>query len=104
MTCHKSRIVGGEIPNKLGAVVAYETSDTGRHSVTNKDADKFFFKVPQLLNITETGPYFHDGSISDLSKVVRIMGKHQLGKDLDDAQVQSIVTFLGALKGELTGK
>ena len=31
--------------------------------------------------------------------MVRIMGRHQLGKELDDAQVKGIVTFLGALEG-----
>jgi cytochrome c peroxidase len=47
-----------------------------------------------------TGPYFHDGSIETLEEAVRIMGYHQVGVELDEAQIADIVTFLGALTGE----
>lgn len=100
-TCHFSRLVGGQMYNKLGLLHPYETADTGRHRVSKKDEDKYFFKVPGLLNIAETGPYLHDGSIADLDEVVRIMGWHQLGKKLDAAKIKSIVVFLKSLTGEL---
>ncbi|MDD7984909.1 hypothetical protein PQO01_08125 [Lentisphaera marina] len=29
------------------------------------------------------------------------MGKHQLGRDLSDKDIEGIVDFLGALKGEI---
>jgi cytochrome c peroxidase len=57
------------------------------------------FKVPQLRNIAQTGPYFHDGAVATLEQAVTLMGKHQLGKDLSPDEVGSIVTFLKALDG-----
>jgi cytochrome c peroxidase len=36
-----------------------------------------------------------------LPETVRIMARHQLGRELDDAQLQSIVTFLRSLTGTL---
>ncbi|MDF1836896.1 MAG: cytochrome c peroxidase [Planctomycetota bacterium] len=99
--CHSTRSVGGHMFQKLGLVVPVESEDQGRFEVTGKDSDRQVFKVPSLLNVTETAPYMHDGSIATLAETVRHMGEVQLGQDLDAAQVQSIVSFLGALKGEL---
>ena len=84
---------------KLGLVHPYETEDTGRQKVTNKETDKYFFKVPSLRNITKTGPYFHDGGVKTLKEAVKLMAYHQLGKDLSDDEVSSIITFLGSLEG-----
>lgn len=93
--CHNGPILGGGAAfQKLGMVVPYETADLGRYQVTKNDADKFFFKVPTLRNIAETGPYFHDGSIATLDDAVTKMAKHQLGKDLTPEEVASIVAFL----------
>ena len=89
---------------ELGAVVPFETKDTGREQVTKKPEDKFMFKVPSLRNIDRTGPYFHDGSTANLTDAVRLMAHHQLGKELSPGQVQSIVTWLGALTGTLPSR
>lgn len=99
-SCHNGVALGGQGFFKLGQVVPYETSDEGRFEVTQNEADKYFFKPPSLRNITETGPWFHDGSVTDLGEAVRLMAKHQLGRELNDDQVASILAFLGALKGE----
>jgi len=100
-TCHLGAGVGGSMYQKLGLVNPYETEDLGRFAVTDNEADKYMFKVPSLRNITETGPYFHDGSITSLDDAVRKMAHHQLGKELTDAQVGEIIDFLGALKGSI---
>ena len=99
--CHSGPNFGGAMFMKLGQVEPWPTEDEGRKEATGKDADAFFFKVPSLRNVTKTGPYLHDGSITELDEMVRLMGKHQLGRDLSDTQVDSIVAFLGALEGEL---
>lgn len=99
--CHNGRTLGGGMFNKLGLSIPYETADEGRAKVTGNPAEKYFFKVPMLLNVAETAPYFHDGSVATLEEAVRLMGKHQLAKDLTDPQVASIVTFLKALTGEM---
>ena len=46
-------------------------------------------------------PYFHDGSVDKLEDAVWIMGKIQLGKDLNKSQVEEIVTFLKSLTGKI---
>lgn len=37
-------------------------ADFGRFNVTQRENDKHVFKVPSLRNISQTYPYFHDGS------------------------------------------
>jgi cytochrome c peroxidase len=100
-TCHMGAPVGGLVYQKLGLVHPYETADLGRYDVTKNEVDKHFFKVPSLRNVEKTGPYFHDGSIATLPEAVRLMAWHQLGKELSDADVASITTFLGALTGRI---
>lgn len=97
--CHTGRTVGGGMFQKLGLVKPYPTEDPGREKVTGAAADRHFFKVPMLLNVSETSPYFHDGKVATLDSAVRLMGRHQLGRELDAEQVSSIIAFLGALTG-----
>lgn len=100
-TCHMTRLLGGSMPQKMGVYVPYATEDTGRHRVTGNDVEKFFFKVPSLLNVAKTAPYNHDGKRESLPVAVKQMARLQLNKDITDEQVESIVTFLNALTGEL---
>lgn len=100
--CHMGTHLGGSMFQKVGLIEPWpDQKDQGRYEVTKNEADKMMFKVPSLRNITQTAPYFHDGSETSLANAVRMMGKHQLGKTLDDQQVEDIVAFLGALEGEL---
>lgn len=100
-TCHSGVTVGGQAYFKMGLVQPYETTDMGRFDVTKDEADKMVFKVPSLRNIEKTAPYLHDGKIASLDEAIGLMGRHQLGKELDPAQVASIKTFLGSLTGDL---
>jgi cytochrome c peroxidase len=101
-TCHTGATVGGSMYQKLGLVKPWPNEkDQGRFDLTENDGDKMSFKVPSLRNIAKTGPYFHDGSIKTLDEAVKLMADHQLGKQLKDDEVKSIVTFLGALTGEV---
>jgi len=61
------------------------------------------FKVPVLREVARTAPYFHNGSIKDLKKVVEIMGKYQRGVDLNESQIDKITSFLKALSGRVGG-
>ena len=74
--------------------------DKGRAEVTGSEADVNMFRVQTLRNITDTAPYFHNGSVNDLHEAVRIMAKTQLNRDLDTAEVDDIVAFMTALTGE----
>lgn len=101
--CHSGPYVGGAELKKLGLVKPWPAKgdDTGRMMVTKDEADRDMFKVPSLRNVAKTAPYFHTGTVATLEEAVKLMGRHQLGKELSDEDVKSIVTFLGALTGEL---
>jgi len=103
--CHSGSVLGGQMYQKFGLMGNYwdftqsQKVDNGRFLVTNNESDKLIFKVPSLRNIEKTHPFFHDGSITDLSEAVKIIAKLQLNKDLTDQEVQEIVTFLKTLTG-----
>ena len=96
-TCHNSPTIGANQYQLLGLVKAWETKDEGRFAVTKNEEDRHKFKVPSLRNAVNTAPYFHDGSVGRLDEAVKKMAWHQLGKELTDDEVASIVAFLGAL-------
>jgi cytochrome c peroxidase len=103
--CHKGAGVGGQGFRKFGVISDYWKAtgsrevDKGRFDVTKDHADLYKFKVPGLRNVAMTPPYFHDGSVKDLPRAVRIMAEVQLGDDLSDAEVDAITAFLGSLTG-----
>jgi cytochrome c peroxidase len=102
VNCHMGVGVGGHLYQKLGLAKPWPgLKDSGRMEVTKSTDDKHFFKVPSLRNISETGPYLHDGSVADLGQMVTMMAEHQLAKPLPNEQARSIISFLRALKGEL---
>jgi cytochrome c peroxidase len=102
MVCHTGEFLGGTSYQRVGAVEPWPNQeDPGREALTKNVADRMMFKVPTLRNIQKTAPYFHDGSAKTLDQAVRMMGKHQLGLELSDGEVTSIVAWLGSLTGEL---
>jgi len=105
--CHTTATVGGTSYQKVGVYQPYweltgsKIHDEGRFEVTQVEEDKYFFKVPSLLNVTQTYPYFHDGSVWDLNKVIEYMAEMQLNKKLNEVEVFQIAAFLGSLTGEI---
>ena len=106
-SCHNGATLGGTMFQKFGTFGDYweltksEKIDNGKFDVTGNESDKYVFKVPSLRNVEKTYPYFHDGSVADLSEAVKIMAKLQLNKDLTDKEVKSIVTFLKTLTADI---
>ncbi|MGV3774426.1 MAG: cytochrome-c peroxidase [Verrucomicrobiales bacterium] len=101
-TCHNGTLLGGQSYQKAGLVKPWPNQkDLGRFDVTNQEADKFMFKVPSLRNIEKTAPFFHDSTRTTLDEAVRVMGRHQLGVEIPEEDVKSIVTFLKSLTGEI---
>jgi cytochrome c peroxidase len=95
MVCHTGELLGGNSYQRAGAVEPWPNqTDEGRAGVTKNAADRMMFKVPTLRNIAKTAPYFHDGSAKTLDVAVRMMGKHQLGLELEDGEVRSILSWL----------
>jgi len=75
-------------------------TDDGRKSVTGKAEDDHFFRVQSWRNVAMTAPYFHDGSVKELSQAVHLMAKIQLDTTLSDHDVADIVAFLKTLTGK----
>jgi len=99
--CHNGVAIGGNSYKKIGLVEPYETEDMGRYEVTGLESDKKAFKVPSLRNITQTAPYFHDGSVETLDEAIQLMAKHQLGRDhAGHGMIRDIKAFLGSLTGK----
>lgn len=102
--CHAGALLGGDRYEKMGEANEYANKeDLGRYDVTKKEEDKYVFKVPSLRNIAITHPYFHDGKAATLADAVKQMAWLQIGDELSDQQVQSIVTFLGSLTDKARG-
>ena len=100
--CHQGALMGGNLYQKIGAAKPYpDSSDPGRYKLTRSESDRMTFKVPSLRNIEKTAPYFHNGKVRTLEQAVAQMGEYQLGKQLKDEQVASIVTFLKTLTGTI---
>jgi len=102
MVCHTGEMLGGSMYEKVGAVEPWPNQkDHGRFAVSKLAGDKMMFKVPTLRNIEKTAPYFHDGSAPTLEAAVTMMGRHQLGLELEKSEIDSIVTWLKSLTGTL---
>ncbi|MFB3777726.1 MAG: cytochrome-c peroxidase [Bryobacteraceae bacterium] len=101
-TCHSGALLGATMYQKLGVIKPYpDEEDLGRFQLTKSDGDKMVFKVPSLRNIEKTGPYFHNGKVGTLEEAVTRMGEYQVGRKLSSGEIQSIVTWLKSLTGEI---
>lgn len=108
-TCHTGAILGGRSFEYLDIYgdyfsdrtdeIAYNSDDDGLKGYTGKVEDLHKFKVPGLRNISLTAPYFHDGTFLTLEDAVKAMARYELGKDLTDKDIQSIVAFMNTLDG-----
>ncbi len=100
--CHSGVTFGGHGLERVGVREPWPNQeDQGAFEVHGRPMDRMRFKVPSLRNVAKTAPYFHDGSAQTLEQAVRKMAKHQVGKELDDRDVKSLVAFLESLTGEL---
>jgi len=94
-SCHTGIALGGGM-QKFPLVKPYKYANIGDF----KGDKNGMVKVPTLRNIAQTAPYFHNGAVWNLEEAVKIMGETQLGKELKDKEIKSIVSFLNALTGE----
>jgi len=99
--CHHGVNIGGNLYNTFGIYEDVNSTRLGRYEVTKKDEDKLSFKVPSLRNIELTAPYMHDGRVERLKEAVEIMTKYQLGRYMQDGEIDDIVEFLKTLNGEI---
>ena len=106
-SCHNGPLLGGNQMQRFGVHKPYweatgsEKHDKGLAEQTDDEFDNYMFKVPSLRNIDKTHPYFHDGSVSDLSEAVKIMAEVQLDYKMNKDEVKNVVAFLESLTGEV---
>src|SRR5690554_2670143 len=104
--CHSGVNVGGQAYFPFGLVAKpgaeiLPVGDKGRFSVTETASDEYVFRASPLRNIELTAPYFHSGAVWSLEEAVAVMGTAQLGTELNDDEVKSIVAFLKTLTGNI---
>jgi cytochrome c peroxidase len=99
--CHNGINIGGNMFQRIGVLrEPFDTKNLGRYNVTKRPRDKYKFKVPSLRNVTLSAPYFHNGSVEELTKAIKMMGEYQLGLTLSSTQADRIYDFLKTLEGE----
>lgn len=107
-SCHNGVNLGGNSYQRLGVAepwyagerVAGE-NDNGLFGRTGRVQDRQVFKVPTLHNVAYTGPWLHDGSMTSLEQTVDRMARHQLGRYLENQDIDDIVAFLRSLGDSL---
>lgn len=102
-TCHRGVVMGGDMFAFFQTPTEKETGSAhpGRFGFTEREADKHFFKVPSLLNVTKTQPYLHDGSIWDLEEAIVVVAREMLNKELTADETALLADFLESLTGEI---
>jgi len=93
-SCHNGIALGGTM-KPFGVTGKFKYANIGDF----KGNAKGMVKTPTLRNITETAPYFHNGTEWNLAKAVKEMGRIQLGLKITDKEADKIVTFLKTLEG-----
>jgi cytochrome c peroxidase len=85
--------------------------DIGRYKILPLPALKGAFKTPTLRNISETAPYFHDGSATTLAEVVAHYNSGGVENpyisvdirplNLSESEVEALIAFMRALTGSV---
>ncbi|GGA00883.1 hypothetical protein GCM10011408_22370 [Dyella caseinilytica] len=89
---------------QLGALVGQrkDLAELGHFLVSGSPADINTFRTPSLLNVADTAPYMHDGSVTTLEKAVDLEIYYrslQSGRPLHltEEERQDVIAFLKAL-------
>lgn len=104
-SCHQGKNLGGNLRQKFGLMKSYysetseiKTRDFGYYTTTQQEEDRFYFRVPSLRNVSNTAPYFHDGSAKTLAQAIEVMFLNQLGIKPNNTDISLIEHFLHTLE------
>ena len=107
-SCHNGVNLGGNSYQQLGVAEPWygddkpaSEADDGLFGRTGREQDRHVFKVPTLHNVATTGPWFHDGGVTSLQQAVDQMARHELGRYLENSDIDEIVAFLRSLGDSL---
>ncbi len=108
--CHVGQLLTDQQFHNVGIGMADETPDVGRFKVTGLDKHRGAFKTPTLRDISQSAPYFHNGSVATLEEAVRLMlsGGHAnpyldpflRPAEASDRDVADLLAFLETLDEE----
>jgi cytochrome c peroxidase len=108
-SCHNGINLGGNSYQKPGSAVPYydnqrntDLADPGVMERSDRQRDRYVFRVPGLHGVATTSPYFHDGSVATLEEAIALMARHELARELDERDVDDIEAFLRSLGGNFT--
>ncbi len=86
--------------------------DPGRKDATKDELDTGKFKTPSLRNVALTAPYFHDGSVTNLTEAIKLMAQggvpnpHLDGllkkQTVVSKDLSALKAFLEALNGDVS--
>jgi cytochrome c peroxidase len=71
--CHDGVLLTDQQYHNVGIGMDQKEPDVGRFKVSNKTEDTGAFKTPTLRDISQSAPYFHDGSVATLEEAVDVM-------------------------------
>ncbi len=112
VTCHAGANLGGQSFEYINtdadlrelATQDYTEGAYGLMDFTKNEKHKDMFRVPSLRNVALTAPYFHTGTVTDLSEAVSIMFRTQTGITPSPSTVADVTEFLNAQTGRYNGK
>lgn len=110
--CHFEKNLGSNSFAALGVNDLYEIGglktsindrrNLGRGGFTGQQSDMFKFRVPQLYNLGDSGPYFHGGSKQTLEEVVRYFNDGVAeNKRVPESQLHPFLKPLGMTEREI---
>lgn len=104
-SCHQGINLGGNLRQEFGLMKSIfvdsndiKQRDFGYYTTTQQEEDRFYFRVPSLRNVSQTAPYFHDGSAETLYQAIEVMFIHQLGIKPNTKDIKLIEAFLHTLE------
>ncbi|MFA6237725.1 MAG: cytochrome c peroxidase [Bacteriovorax sp.] len=75
IVCHNGGDLGNSTAFASAGTPQWSASpfkvDLGRAEVTGNTIQKFFFRIPSLINVAKTAPYMHNGAFQTLSEVIK---------------------------------
>ena len=107
INCHNGPFFKDQDFHNLG--LPHQKEDIGLNWVSRKEEDLAKFKTPGLRDVVYTGPWLHDGSGTDLKKLVRSIAnndvaasksRHIRDRKLSEAEIENLLAFLAAISAK----
>ncbi|MDA9859240.1 hypothetical protein N9D23_14060 [Rubripirellula sp.] len=102
--CHSGTLMSDQkyhnlsVPQLGPGKSSIEGLDLGRFEWSRRDTDRYKFRTPSLRNVTQTGPWMHNGAFSNLAEVIlhhlepkRALEHNKVGTQLYQVELRSTV-------------